>query len=238
MKSDLDELIELLETEAKVIKACIKENIEEWDYQIAHHNSRALFKLNQKLNVLHKMKDPLYEEKRNLERMIMIHEKHIKLDANTGIVDYYLELLEEDKRKLQGLKDQKSVPIYDDQKIDDALFSVWAGIYKGFTLYLNKEGNLAITFESVEEEVIDISVTVKSVFNVDYFFGDDDEEDNPLNLFKGLGFMLNDVGNRLVYKYDMGDFKDAGEIKILLSRLVYDVFTYAELDKPTRLMYF
>ncbi|MDP9076264.1 MAG: hypothetical protein M3O71_02475 [Bacteroidota bacterium] len=206
MKSDLDELIELLETEVKVIESCIKENIEEWDYQIAYHNSRALFKLNQKLNVLHKMKDPLYDEKRNLERMIMIHEKHIKLDMNTAIVDYYLEVLEEDKRKLQGLKDQKSIPLYDDQKIDDALFSVWAGIYKGFILYLNKKDKLSITFESVGDEVIDISISVKSALNVDYFFGDDDEEDRPLDKFKGLGFVLNDTGNRLICKYDMGGF--------------------------------
>ena len=235
MKSDLDELIELLETEVKVIEACIKDNTEEWDYQMAHHNSRALFKLNQKLNVLHKMNDPFYEEKKNLERMIMIHEKRIELDMNAWRGDYYQKIIEEDKSKLQGLKDQKNTPIYDDQKIDDALFSIWAGIYKGFILYLNKKDKLGITFESVGDEVINISISVKSALNVDYFFGDDSEEDRPLDKYKGLGFVLNDDGSKLVYKYDMGDFKDAIAIKVLLARIIYNIFTYAELDKPASL---
>ena len=238
MKSDLDELIELLEVEAKVIKACIKENIEEWDYLNAHANSRALFKLNQKLSVLHKMKDPYYDEKMNLERMVMIHKKRIELDMDTRLNDYYLERLEKDKNKLQELKDQKSIPIYDDQKIDDALFSIWAGIYKGFILYLNKKDKLTITFESAGNEIIDISISIKSALNVDYFFGDDDEQDRPLNKFKGLGFVLNDIGNKLVYKYNMGDFKDAIAIKILLSRVIFDIFTYAEKDKSASLVYF
>ncbi len=238
MKSDLDELIELLETEVKVIEACIKDSIEEWDYQMAYHNSRALFKLNQKLNVLHKMKDPFYDEKTNLERTIMIHEKRIELDMNAWRGDYYQKIIEEDKSKLQALKDQKNTPIYDDQKIDDALFSIWAGIYKGFVLNLNKKNKLSITFESVGDEVINISISVKTALNVDCFFGDDSEEDRPLDKYRGLGFVLNDDSSKLIYKYYMGNFKEAISIKILLARLVYDILTYAEFDKPASLVYF
>jgi hypothetical protein len=234
MKSDLDELIELCEVERQLLEDCIKDNVEELDYLNAHSNSRALFKVNQKLSVLNKMKDPFYDEKVQLERMIKIHER---FNNDETINAYYKEIIDKDKSKLQKLMDQKSEPFYDDQKIDDALFGLWAGIYRGFILYLNKKDNLSITFESTDDELLDISIKVKSALNVECFFADDDEEDGPLNKFKGLGFELNNAGNKLIYKYDMKNFKDAITIKVLLSRVIYDVFTYAELDKPASLVY-
>ncbi|MDB4921175.1 hypothetical protein [Mucilaginibacter sp.] len=181
------------------------------------------------------MKDPFYDEKVQLERMIKIRERFNKDEA---INAYYKEIIDKDKIKLQKLTDQRSEPFYDDQKIDDALFGLWAGIYRGFILYLNKKDNLSFTFESTDDELLDISISAKSALNVEYFFGDDDEEDRPLNKFKGLGFALNNAGNKLIYKYDMGNFKDAIAVKILLSRIIYDIFTYAELDNPASLMYF
>lgn len=235
MKSDLDELIELYEVERQSLEDSIKDNIEELDYLNAHSNSLALFNVNQKLSVLYKMKDPFYDEKVQLERMIKIQER---FNNDETINAYYKEIIDKDKSELQKLMDQKSEPLFDDQKIDDALFGLWAGIYRGFVLYLNRKDNLSITFESTDDELLDISISVKSALNVDYFFGDDDEEDNPLNKFKGLGFKLNNAGNKLIYKYDMRNFRDAIAIKVLLSRVIYDVFTYAGLDNPASLVYF
>lgn len=231
MKSDLDELIELLEEEVKLIQVCIKKNIDEWDYQMAHYNSRALFNLDQKLSVLYKMKDPYYEKKANLERMIKLYEGRLNMVPH----EYYQEIINEDKNKLYILNQQKGVSFYDDQKIDDALFSVWAGIYKGFKLFLRDD--LCFVFESVGDEVLNILVNIESALNVECFF-DDDEDDRPLDKFKGLGFIINDAGNKLVYKYYMGNLKDASEIKILLARIIYDVLNHTELDKAPKLEYF
>lgn len=238
MKSDLNELIELYEAEKESIENCIKSNLEEGEYLNAHFHSQALFKVDHHLRMLYKMKDPFYDEKNETERMLSMYERFDNRGIASNLDSYYKKMTDEYKAKLQELNEESKKPLFDDQKIDDALFGLWAGIYRGFVLYLNRKDNLSITFESTDDELLDISISVKSALNVDYFFGDDDEEDNPLNKFKGLGFKLNNAGNKLIYKYDMRNFRDAIAIKVLLSRVIYDVFTYAGLDNPASLVYF
>jgi hypothetical protein len=47
---------------------------------------------------------------------------------------------------------------------------------------------------------------------------------SDVNKFKALGFMS--VDGNWVYAYSLSRFKDALEIKIVLARLVYEVFHY------------
>ncbi|BAU53304.1 hypothetical protein [Mucilaginibacter gotjawali] len=240
MKSDLDSLIELLEAEKQFLKTCIKDNTQEWEYLHAHYHSKALFKLNGELRILKKLKDPFYDEKLELERSIEIFKKRDKMELYLPADSYYEKLIKEYIDKLEKLNERKSEPFYDDQKIDDALFNLLEKTNVGFVLYLGAKDNLSFTFELSADNILEISLSVKNVLNVDYFFGDDadDDEIGPLNKFKGLGFSLNHTGNKLIYKYDMSGFKEASAIKILLSRAIYDIFTYAELDKPATLVYY
>jgi hypothetical protein len=240
MKSDLDELIELCEAERQLLEDCIKDNTTEWEYLHAYFHSKALFKINNQLRILHKLKDPFYEKKLELERMNEIYKKWDKLKPESAINAYYQKKIEDNKEKLQELNQQKDKTVYDDQKIDDALFNLSEGAYKGFILYLNLKDDLGFTFELSENNMLHISISIKNLLNVEYFFYDDENDGgvSPLNIFKGLGFLLNDTGNKLIYKYDMKNFKDAASIKILLSRIIYDIFAYAGLDNTASLVYF
>ena len=47
---------------------------------------------------------------------------------------------------------------------------------------------------------------------------------SDVNKFKGLGFMS--IDGNWVYPYSLSSFKDALDIKIVLARLVYQVFHY------------
>lgn len=238
MKSDFDTLVEFYKKERKFIEGCIKNNIKEMEYLHAHHHSEALFKINHKLTTLDKTKDPFYDDRQMLELTIRMYERSNNRRRNANSDSYFEEIIQEYKEKLQKLNQESKKPIVDDQKIDDALFALLDGTYNGFILYLNAKDNLGITFELLMPQLLTISVGIKEVFNVDYFLDNDDPQNIVLNKFKDLGFALNDAGTKLVYKYNMTKFKDAISIKILLARLIYDIFIYAELDKPASLVYF
>lgn len=238
MKSDFDMLIEFYKKERKFIERCIKDNIKEGEYMHAHFHSQALFKIDHQLMMLDKTKDPFYDEKHWLERTIYMYERSADRRSDSNPDSYLKKMLEEDKAKLQKLNHESKKPIFDDQKIDDALFSLLDGAHNGFVLYLNVKDNLGITFDLMEIHLLSISISVKEVFKMEFFFDDDEQKNDPLNKFKGLGFVLNDTGTKLVYQYNMKNFRDATSIKTLLSRVIYDIFTYAELDKPASLVYF
>jgi hypothetical protein len=237
MQSDIDELIELLEEEKLFVVQCIEDNIKEFEYLHAHIHTKALSKLDTQLQVLKQLKDPFYNKKDDLEKQLKLY-KIWKGDIDSGIDLYYEKMIAEITEQLKKIAESGNVPLYDDQKLDDALFDIRAGHHDGFILYLNSKDNLGFTFELTQPDVLSISIDIKSVLNVEYFWGDDDEEQNILNKFTSLEFTLNQTGNKLIYRYDMGCFKDALAIKILLSRIIYDIFTYAEMDRPASLVYF
>lgn len=237
MQSDIDKLIELLEEEKLFVEHCIKDNVDEFEYLHAHIHAKALMRVNTQLQIFKRLKDPLYNKKAELETLLEMYKKW-KGDAGSGIDLYYEKLISEINEQLTTLTESHNIPQYDDQKLDDGIFNIRAGRHNGFILYLNVKDNLGFTFERLQSDVLSISIDVKSVLNVEYFFGDDNEDENPVNKFIGLEFRLNQTGNKLVYKYDMLHFKDAISIKTLLSRVIYDIFTYAELDKPASLVYF
>jgi hypothetical protein len=234
---DIDRIIELLEQEKLFVEQCIKDNVDEFEYLHAHIHGKALTKLNTQLKILKQLKDPLYNKKADLERQLELS-KYWNEDVGLGINMYYEKFIAEITEQLKKLAESDKMPKYDDQKLDDAIFNIRAGHNNGFILYLNVKNNLGFTFELTQPDVLSISIDVKSVLNVGYFFGDDGEDERPLKKFDGVGFRLNKSGNKLVYKYDMRHFKDAIAIKTLLSRVIYDIFTYAELDKPASLVYF
>ncbi|WP_454801697.1 hypothetical protein [Mucilaginibacter phyllosphaerae] len=236
MQSDIEILITLLEEEITFVEQCIKDNVDESEYMHAHIHTKALTQLNTQLLILQRLNDPLYNKKAELDMQLRMYKKFEK--NNSDIDGYYEKMIAETTKKLNKLNDADKMPKYDDQKLDDAIFSIRDGRNNGFILYLNVNDNLGFTFELPQPDVLTISIDVKSALNVEYFYGDDEENESPLNKFNGLEFKLNQTGNKLIYKYSMIHFKDAIAIKTLLSRIIYDIFTYAELDKPATLVYF
>ena len=237
MKSDLDELIELLEAELKTLEEYIKVSVEDSEYLNAHYHSQASFKIQSQLYILYKLRDPLYNEKQRLEQTLKIFERK-DTDSNTPrLKAYYDSETKKYREKLEKLNEQKCDARYDDQQLDNALFKIVEGKCTGFILYLNASDNLGITFER-SGSYIEISLSVKNILKVDIFLTDEEEHTWPVNKFKALGFDLNPGGNNFIYRFSINDFRDALEIKTLLSRLIYDLFSYCELDSPANMMFF
>ena len=107
MKSDLDELIEILEAELKTLEAYIKVSVEESEYLNAHYHSQALFKIQSQLYGLYKLKDPLYNEKQQLEQMKKMFEKTDDTSKSPRLEAYYEIKLKEYEEQLRKLNSQK-----------------------------------------------------------------------------------------------------------------------------------
>jgi len=237
MKSDLDELIELLEAELKTLEGYIQNFVEESEYLNAHYHSQASYKVQSQLRILYKLRDPFYDDKQRLEQTIKMFNKPDEIAKSPRLQAYYESKIAECQEELKKLNGQKKDSAYDEQRLDDALFKIIEGVYTGFILYLNASDNLSFTFEKVGLE-IEISVTVKSILKADVFLTDEEEHTWPINKFKALGFNLNSTGNRFIYRLETNNLNSTLAVKTLLSRVIYDLFNYYELDNPANLMFF
>ena len=223
MKSDLNLLIEYYEGEKKSLESSIKAYLKELDYLYAHYQQEALWRVNATLDTLRYFKDPLYYEKQQLERLNELvggrgYESYLK--ANYG-----KRLIEKESRL-----NKKSGVYYfnDDQVIDDALFNLYEGRCKQFKLCLRKPDNLYLYFELQEKQILTISIIAKTSLKMYGYDKDNYDEHNtesqPYGLRK-LGFKWDNDFNKIVYSFNMAGFKNAIEIKILLARIVYEVFS-------------
>jgi hypothetical protein len=221
MQSDLDLLIELYESEKSFLERCIKDYIDEFEYQFAFFHSEALSQVNSKIRILNSFKGPLYSEKEKLERMISMMPKIEDYDLEKFMRARWEERIKDQEGKVDQIGKQKIRRFYDSQEIDDALFGIFEGKFKKFRLLLNKEDDFYLDFELKENHMLIISIELENILNSDNIYREDDLNDSP---FKGLGFKLSDDGNYLAYRYNMTRFKDAISIKMLLSRIVYDIY--------------
>ena len=75
MKTDLDELIELLEIEELSLNKLIEDSLKERDYLTAHYHSVALNKIKDQLGIFNGFKGDLYNAKLGLEMMMQWMDK-------------------------------------------------------------------------------------------------------------------------------------------------------------------
>lgn len=223
MKSYLDEIIEAYQVEKDRIDLLIHEALKEEDYLSAHFHSNSLRHINHKLQVFNLLKDPQYDHKVSLTRMIThLQAKQIELGINYG------GFLAGMKAELEALNQRQALPVIDTQYIDDAVFDLADGRLNSFRLILIREQNLVLTFKLTRNNLLEISFPMLS-----------DVKERSILEYKlpqltSLGFISHSP-EQLIYFYDMTNFKDALQLKELLSKIIFDVYHFMELDHPLTL---
>lgn len=177
------------------------------------------------------MKVPFYEDIKQIENLKKIYSIRQKGDKRGHLEDFWNERLREEELKLEELKKQKAAPFYDGQVIDNALFDLIEGKLKGFSICFREDEKICIEFK-LNHEFIEIALS--NVY-LNEFDPEDDENYQHIGIFATVGFHPNDNG-RLINKYPLNKFKDAVEIKILLARLMYDIFWYNEKYDTAKLI--
>lgn len=237
MKSDLDLLLEYYEDEKRSLESSINAYLKELDYLYAHYQQEALWRVNATLDTLKYFKDPLYYEKQQIERIT-------ELFKDREYKSYMKSAYEERLIKKENRLNIRSGVYYfnDDQVIDDALFNLYEGRCKQFRLCLSKPNSLYLYFELQDKQVLHISFIAKTVLDM-YGYEEetyeDDDNEGQINVLRKLGFKWDNKSSKITYSFNMAGFKDAIEIKTLLARIAYDVFSLdmSEYDQETTLEY-
>lgn len=224
MKSDLDQIIEHLEIEIESLEQSIKESLAEHDYLHAHYQQEGLGRLNNHLDTLKQFKDSDYGKKREIERWI----EWLEILNNKNSVSVFEDDIAAKKQELDKLN-KNSVRGYfnDTQLIDEALFDLMENRIKGFRFYISKADDFFLDFEIVHD-TLQVSHQPDAKFNnYEYLrdIGDNDDEERPYPL-ESLGFKWDDNSNKLIFIYELKKVREATNIKILLSRIVYEKFSF------------
>ncbi len=226
MKSDLDELVAHYEAQAATFKQYLQECLLIQDYLGAHDYSRSLNLIKNELQMLHNLKDPLYDEKQRLKNW----DKNLDYLTTkfNRTKEYWQKSLEGQRLELEQLieKEEAQKIVYDSQEIDDTLFDLYERKIKGFKLYLNEEDNFYFDFRLSATNILEILVEATTVISSKYSFYRDN-----LNKYKKLGFQFNKEETLLTFEYNMNSFKGAVDIKTLLARILFKTYSYRSFDK-------
>nr|WP_294948644.1 hypothetical protein [uncultured Mucilaginibacter sp.] len=226
MKSDLDLIIEFYEDEKYVLEQAIQEALTDHDYELVYRHGEALNRVEAQLYRMNGLKDPLYEKRMQINRLM---ETMPGMELDEFFKQYLAESIQRTvtnkKQSLKKLLEEK-YELVDNQVIDDALFDLYDDKCKAFGFcFPHRDSNLCLLFELTAEKVLLISVDVKDITS-DY--DADDPEEKQVHRFENLGFRYDNYGSSLVYQYDMANFKSAWDIKVLLSRIIYDIGYFGE----------
>jgi hypothetical protein len=240
VKSDLDELIEYYEAEKNRVETLKKEALDDWDYTAADSFSTALRTVNVQLDILYKLKDPVYEKRKHLlrnkdffeNRFLDSAEKHDLMKTERyreAMLRMRDEELENIKSKLESIKDIKYSPTLDREEFDDAIYDLVDGKITAFKLHLKRTRSLYLNFERSVSGLMLIS-----------FPPDDPDEEYGSHCFDfikimHMGFYKNLEKRQYEFKYDLSSFRNSIFIKTIIARIIFDVFGGWELDNPAHI---
>jgi hypothetical protein len=236
LKSDLDELIEYYESERDRANALLKESLTEFDYLAADAFTKALWEVEHQLDILYKVKDPNYLERKELLQSKDLFENkffdspHLQTVMKTerdreAINKFREEELERIKAKLDKIKKYKMGPSLDKEEFDDAIYDLVEGKISAFKLHIKKARNLYLKFERSGGNQLIISFPPS----------DPDAVDWDVHYVVKMEFHRNEESRRYEYQYDLGSFKNSLFLKTLVARIIFDVFTHWKLDHPAYL---
>jgi len=223
MKSDLDQIIEYFEGEKIALTSSINNYLLEKDYLYAHYQQEELWRIDRQLSHLHYLKDPLYFKKQELERL---RDMFNKFPEDDRVRFSFGRRITEKEGEIK-ISESKRYYFNDTQVLDDALFNLYEGKFKKFKLCLNKPSDLYMYFELSAGNMLNIfmsSQEIMEMYGYDKENYDDEDNERELFILKKMGFEKVGESEWIVYFFDMNDFQDATAVKILLSRIAYEVF--------------
>lgn len=217
MNKDLAELIIAYEQEQAELQKEIANYVAEEEFLYAHYSKKSLDLLNDQIAVLKDFQSP-YHRHIAAEETMNAHLAKM-LGNTTPFPGSWLAIrLQDSERKISEWKEASLKDTYDSQEIDDAIYRLRDGGCKSFKFIFKTAPEVAAAFQ-IEAERIEITLVYEEDAIDEYRF-----LLRKLNKLSGLGFQqTNDLWQ---ISYSLALFKDALEIKIMLSRLVYDIFRY------------
>ena len=231
MDDQLKILITIYEKEKARLEKAIGECINDWEYLIAHYHSKALGKVNRELQTLKGLDDNLYEKKHLKKTTIESLEKMLNKEDIIFTNDILLKIIEENKRELEKLNQLPSKRTNESLLLENALIDLFNRKIKNLRLVLLKEKELFLMFHYSNKTLKVILPGIKK--HISKWILSQDQ----LNSIEKLCFKLSKNENKLILIINGLQEKILQELKIILSRIVFQVFFYREFSNDSFLEY-
>ena len=228
MTEKLNILITLLEEEKQHLLQFIQVAVNEEEYLIANAHSNALRLVNQKLLTLRNIDDIHYDEKYFLSGQIDFDEHQLNKETPDSMIALRQEL-EKKKEKLArlNLKRKETNALGNGGIFDETLSRLLQRKIKKFTLILSKRNHLQLEF-SVLKNILNLTFPNIKKRLKEYVLYQSQIDHMIL-----LGFSLTNHDDKLVLKFSMKDMSSLNDLKIILSKIVFEVFYFKEFENES-----
>lgn len=226
MNEEINEILSIYKQEKEFIESLIKDDQANSDYKAVYINSKVLNKISQQIRIIELLLDPNLHKKEQLKLKL---DFYAEINRFGTAKDYYIDFQTQLDQELKQLNSYKPGYFNDGQEFDDAIFDLVENKISAFIFHLRKEENLYLKF-SVKKDKIRIRFTPFSdILTKDYF------SKSAIVALKQIGFKKNKSRTFFQIKYPLEGFKDAIEIKKIVSRIVYEALYNYQLNKLTTL---
>lgn len=234
MSHQLTQVISLLEEEKAQLQKDIDAYLTEKEYLMAHYKSEALFQVNSRLQKLHNLEDPLYDQKEYLQRELKRYQSELASEPESNMKDllnrWRIEA-EEELEKLHHVSLEKIPSSVPQTFFDETLERLLKKEIKNLKLVLSQQQNLVLQF-SYTKNTLNITMPDIHEHLKKWVFYED-----QLTILKSIGFQLLANGNRL--RLVLTGEKDAilYQAKIILSKIVFEIFAFIEFRNESFVCY-
>jgi hypothetical protein len=225
---DLKLLIENYRNEAQRIETLLQESLRECDYKRANIFLKALSLAKQKLGIFRHYSDTSYYERATLEDHIKNFRKR---EHDHGIPEIYKKALREsvgkDILKLEMLSQQPIIPVEDKFDIENAPIQLSEKEIKGIKLHLENQVNFYLEFQLKGIDIIEITIPSNLKRYYENFLSGE-----VISALILIGFIYSNDRNFLYYCFNL-EVHTIAELRIFLSRLIFDTLSVSGFDNNT-----
>ncbi|QNH63856.1 hypothetical protein [Hymenobacter sediminicola] len=232
MNNKLRKLLTHYQQERDKLQLLIDSCVEEGEYKLAQRYSKGLVQLNQKLQTLHNLADPLHDEKQR-HTAVIARIKAI-LPAEAGAEHAFDKaFLQEQEGKLAQLQEMPAsrMPHSGQSHVQETLNKLFEKRIESFTLLFGAAAGFSCSMKMVRKTVLVTIPDMRRLRN-DYLV-----EKSQVRQLLGLGFRFFDSRDKLVAFLPCFTSEDTAAIKLLLVKICFDVFYFRQFEGQAQIKY-
>lgn len=225
MDSQLTLLISIYEEEKAQLQKDIELYLAEKEYLMAHYKSEALFQLNSRLQKLHNLEDPLYDQKEHLQRSLKQSQRQLASETEPYMKDLYDRWIREAQEELEKLNQVSIVQMpsmIPQTFFDETLERLLKKEIKNLKLVLDQQQNLFLQFSYTKKKLTIILPDIHAHLKKWVFYED------QLTVLKNTGFQLSADGNRLMLSLTGEKAAILSQVKVILCKIIFEIFAFRE----------
>ena len=214
MKTDLQILIEHLQSEYDYLKSSMDECVAEWDFDGAKAFREPVFFTKRKLDILKCLENPNFNKINRLAGNILRIEKSLtERKFDSGYLESIQKKINESKKELEKLRSIDTKQRIDDDKILALLESLERNHLSEVEFEIKKEKIFLLL--SVKNQQAELEFKTQEGVNIEDYLAE-----NTKSIIRKLGF------NTETYKKEIPNFNRLNKIKVLeeLAIVYFEVF--------------